>query len=100
MAHAEETEKHNNAITVNRMMQKGTGMWASPKGRMPKGSSIWTPISSTPNSRKAMVTAAGTMTQWQARHRVKGRKHSQMTRKLCRFCLYNTKDEMRARRAR
>jgi len=49
---------------------------------MPKGSSICTPISSTPSSKKAMSTAAGTMAQWQALHRVKGRKASQMTRNL------------------
>ena len=54
----------------------------APRGSMPKGSSIWTPISSTPSRRKAMRTAAGTMTQWQALQRVKGRKASQMTRNL------------------
>ena len=49
---------------------------------MPKGSSICTPISSTPSRRKAISTAAGTITQWHALQRVKGRKASQMTRNL------------------
>lgn len=42
-----------------------------------------------------MVTAAGTMTQWQARHSVKGRKHSQMTKNLL-VCLHDIKGEVKA----
>ena len=47
---------------------------------MPKGSSIWTPISSMPSSRKAMMTEAGTQAQPVARHSVKGMKVNQITR--------------------
>ena len=60
-----------------------------PKGRMPNGSSIWTPISSIDNNRKQMMTDAGTMDQWQLFHRVKGMMVSQITKNL-EVCLHLT----------
>lgn len=59
----------------------------SPRGRMPNGSSIWTPISSMPSSKKQMMAEAGTMAQWQLFHRVKGISPSQITKNL-EVCLH------------
>lgn len=53
-----------------------------PKGKMPNGSSIWTPISSMPSRRKAMMAEAGTIAQWQDFQSVKGINTSQITRNL------------------
>ena len=49
---------------------------------MLNGSSIWTPISSMPSSKKVMMAEAGTMAQCRQFHRVKGISAGQMTKNL------------------
>ena len=56
---------------------------------MLQGSSMLTPISSMPSSRKAMTAAAGVVSQRHWSHSVKGRMVTQMTRILL-VCLHST----------
>ena len=52
-----------------------------PKGRMAKGSSNRTLISSIPNSRNAIIVVTGTVDQPQEGYNARGRNESQMMRK-------------------
>ena len=56
---------------------------------MLQGSSMLTPISSMPSSRKAMTAATGVVSQRHCSHSVKGRIVTQMTRILL-VCLHHT----------